>query len=124
MKDLITKEHRHLIWKDEVGHSFLLLKYAEVFRYSDEVLRFHSWSKKALSNLKKMCPVFNERATDDGLYIFDMDGVFFPQVIKAWAPRKRFAKNSKWLKDKEQRLAHKIISYKPDFSNVQKEEKI
>lgn len=114
MKDLITKQYKHLLWKDALGHNFLLLKYAEIFRYSDNILIFHCWSKKAFNNLKKICPIFNERTTGDGLYSFNINSADLPQVIEAWAPRKRFARNSKWLLDKEQRLGHLIIPYKPN----------
>jgi len=45
MAELITPEHRHLLWKDEIGDEFLLLKYAEVYRYSETHLRVLAWSK-------------------------------------------------------------------------------
>ena len=113
MKSILSSEYAHLLWKDELGDDFLLLKYAEVYRYSENILRLHCWSKLALNNLKKICSIFNEWATDDAIYSADINISDFAQVIQAWAPKKRFAKNSKWLKDKEQRLAHKIIPYKP-----------
>lgn len=119
MKDLISDKYKHLLWKDEVGDSFLLLKYGEIFQYSQDVLRIHSWSKKifmkTFSNLERICPIFNEWQTDDGLCIADINRADLPQVIEAWAPKKRFAKNSKWLKDKEKKLGHKIIQFKPEL---------
>ena len=39
MIDLITRREKQLLYKDELGDVFLLLKYGEVFRYSKNVLR-------------------------------------------------------------------------------------
>ncbi|MCB9772243.1 MAG: hypothetical protein H6754_06795 [Candidatus Omnitrophica bacterium] len=117
MKELITEQHRHLLWKDELGDYFLLLKFGEVFRYEEGILRIHCFSQKAFNNLKKVCPIFNEWSTDDKLYLADIDKADLYKVIKAWSPRKRFAQNSAWLKDKEKRLAHRIIPYRPELKN-------
>jgi hypothetical protein len=37
MKNLLPQQYKRLVWYDELGEEFLLLNYAEVFKYSDEV---------------------------------------------------------------------------------------
>lgn len=113
MKDLITIKNKHLLWKDELGSCFLLLKCGEIFKYSENTLRVHFFHRFAFNNLRDICSTFNEWSTDDGLYMADVNIVDLPQVIEAFAPKKRFARNSKWLSDKEKKLGHKIIQYKP-----------
>ena len=59
MKDLIKKKHKCMVWKDELydvkdstKHTFLLLKYAEVYRYREKILRLYVWSSQKLSQLR------------------------------------------------------------------------
>ena len=45
MKNLITQDIRHLLWKDEIGNSFLLLRFAEIYKYSEAEIGIYCWNK-------------------------------------------------------------------------------
>jgi hypothetical protein len=118
MKNLITKKHKHMLWQDELGEDFLLLKYAEVYRYSQDILRVVVFTVKnpptKLSLLRKEGVILNEFRTDDPLLILDIDKQYLPRIIALGDFKRRPNKNGAWIKDKEQRLAHKILPYRPD----------
>lgn len=120
MKNLITKEHKHMLWKDELfgakgstNHTFLLLKYAEVYRYSKDTLRLYIWSSQKLSQLRRKGVIFNEQPSADDFYIADTKVSNLPLLISLGAFKRRPNINGKWLKNKEKILAHKILPYNP-----------
>lgn len=112
MKELLAKDQSHLMWKDELEDVFILLKYAEIYRYSKKMLRLYVWSKKKLSSLRKLGVILNESETDDPLYIVDIKTEYLPQLIKLGTFHRRPYKNGKWIKKKEQLLGHRILSCK------------
>ena len=118
MKDLISRSQRHLLWQDELGDNFILLKYGEVYRYSQDILRVVVFAvknpPKELSLLRKQGVILNEFRTDDPLLILDIDKQYLPRIIAMGEFKRRPNKNGAWIKDKEQRLAHKILPYRPD----------
>ena len=107
-----------MLWQDELGEDFLLLKYAEVYRYSQDILRVVVFTLKnpptKLSLLRKEGVILNEFRTDDPLLILDIDKQYLPRIIALGDFKRRPNKNGAWIKDKEQRLAHKILPYRPD----------
>lgn len=113
MHNFITKSLKHLLWKDECGETFLLLKYCEVFRYSESVLRLHVFLSGKASLLRKMGLVLNETVTDDPLHIIDVKIENLDAVIALGAFKRRPNVKGRWIRDKEIRLAHKIILYQP-----------
>ena len=117
MKNLITKKQRHLLWQDELGDDFLLLKYGEVYRYSEDTVRVIIFALKnlpsELSLLRKQGVILNEFMTDDPLLVLDIDKQYLSRIISMGEFKRRPDKNGKWVKDKELRLAHKILPYKP-----------
>ncbi len=117
MKDLITTEYKHTLWKDEFGDDFLLLKFGEVYEspYGKNNLRLVTWAKPIRNKLTKLGLILNEDGTDDPLWILDLKRADLPILLKLGAGKNRFAKNSKWLKDKEEKLAHKILPYNPNL---------
>lgn len=117
MKALITSEYRHLLWQDELGESFLLLKYAEVFEYSKEILRLHCWGSNVASRLRKMGLILNERSTDDPLYILDVKTSHLLLLISLGAFQRRPHIDGAWLKNKERLLAHRILPYRPRITS-------
>ena len=120
MKDLINKEHSCMLWKDDDKDfsDFLLLKYAEVYRYSEKVLRLHVFSSRKLSQLRCRGLILNEEELDEPFTIVDVDSSNLEQIIQLGAFKKRPNLNGRWLKDKEQKLAHKIIPYNPDLKEA------
>jgi len=113
MRSLISSDHKHLLWKDECGDDFLLLKYAEVYRYDKNTLRLHIWSSKKRSWLRQQGWILNEIELDEPFTIIDVDVSKLDQIIELGAFRKRPHLNGALIKEKEERLAHKIIPYNP-----------
>jgi hypothetical protein len=112
MKTLVPAKYKKLLWKDEVGDTFILLKYAEIYRYSDTILKMVIWSYKQAQAVKKLGIVLAKDSTDDGLYIYDIHIRDLDKAIDMGGSfTNRFRKESKWIKDKEKRLAHRIIPY-------------
>jgi hypothetical protein len=119
MKNLVTKKYKHMIWKDELynapkstKHTFLLLKYAEVYRFSRNTLRLHIWDKKMLPPMRKLGSILNEIDSDDYFSIIDVENGILPQIIQLGAFKRRPNLNGGWLKDKERILAHRILPYR------------
>lgn len=113
MKDLIGKQHRHLLWQDEIGEEFLLLKYAEVFEHGENTLGLHCWSFPRLAWLRKKGLILNERKTDDPLYVLTVEKRFLSDLIALGAHKQRPHLKGTWLKEREKLLAHKILPYRP-----------
>lgn len=102
-----------MLWQDELGDEFLLLKYAEVYQYSENVLRLLIFSPKKLSQLRELGVILNEIGLDEPFTMVDINRSNLDQIIKLGEFKKRPNLNGRWLKDKEKDLAHKIIPYKP-----------
>ena len=113
MKDLIAREHRHLLWQDELGSDFLLLKYTEIYRYSEDVLRLHMWNKRKLLQLRKIGGVLDIMRIDEPFLVIDVKVSILPQLIALGAFRRRPKLKGRWVRDKERILAHKILPYRP-----------
>ena len=113
MKDIVPKEYHHMIWVDECGHEFLLLKYAEVFKRSEEVLRLHVFRPKSRLLLQKMQVILNEWPLDEGLVIAEVDKANLIPIIKVGAFKRRPDSRGKWIQKMEKTLAHKIYRVLP-----------
>jgi len=112
MKTLISDKYKHLLYRDELGDDFILLKYGEVFKYSKNILRLYCWNKKMSFQLKKMGVILNQTETDDKLYILDVKTENLPLLISLGAFKRRPNKQGKWIKSKEKKLGHKILPYR------------
>ncbi|MDP8289783.1 MAG: hypothetical protein P9M02_02285 [Candidatus Susulua stagnicola] len=120
MKYLINKTRKHLLWKDELydikdstKHTFLLLKYAEVYRYTKNTLRLHIWSTSKLSQLLKKGLIYDVTTLDEGFTIADAKVTDLPHLIALGTFKRRPNINGKWIKSREKILAHRILPYKP-----------
>ena len=120
MKNLILKKHRCMLWKDELhgvkdstNHTFLLLKYAEVFKYSKNTLRLHIWSASKQSQLLKVGLIFDLLPLNEGFNIVYAKTSDLSHLIALGAFGKRPHINGKWIKNKEKLLGHKILPYRP-----------
>jgi len=113
MKSLITKKNKHLLWKDELGDDFLLLSYAEVYRYSNNVLRLHIFSWKKHSQIRKMSLILNEVKIDEPFTIVDVKTSNLDKLITLSTFKQRPSRTGKWFKDKEKKLAHKMLHHNP-----------
>ena len=113
MKNLILPKDRHMLWHDEVKpfSDFIILKYGEVYKFSDSIVRVFCWSDKILAQLKKMGLILSEIKTDDNFYTLDIKIENLPLLIQMGRFKKRLNSNSKWFKEKEILLGHKIRTY-------------
>lgn len=113
MREIIGPERKHLLWKDELNDQFILLKYAEVFRFSEKELVVWCWSKKKAAQVRNNCSVLNEDQTGDGLSIFRVKVEDLGRLISLGAHKKRPNIMGRWISDKEKRLGHRIRPYNP-----------
>lgn len=113
MIDLLSIKHRHLVWQDEINDPFILLKFCEIYRYSDAILRILCWSKSRSDILHKFKFCEYIRSTSDGLYIFDIAPKNVELIIDLGHHTKRPDVKGGWIRDKEKRLGHKVKPFKP-----------
>lgn len=119
MKELINGQYRQMLWKDECGDDFLITKFCEIYRRSKGTIKLVVFDKKFrrsnLSLLKERGIVLDEWETDDNLLLLDVDKRYLSLIISFGMFKRRPNKNGKWIKDKEQRLAHKIYAFNPNL---------
>jgi len=114
MESLLTNENKHLLWIDELEDDFILLKYAEIYRYSKNTLMICCWSKKrALQLIKKGLIIAWDR-DDDLLYQMETDLKNLGYLIALGAFKKRPDIRGKWISGKSELLGHKIKKYNPN----------
>lgn len=115
MKELLSKQTAHMLWKDEFGDDFLLLKYAEVYKYSENVLRLYIFSKQKLCQITKNFKILNEINFDEHFTVVDVEKKNLDALIAMGSYKRRPRINGKWIKNNEKRLGHKIIPFEPTF---------
>jgi len=114
MRSLLNSKEKHLLWQDDLGDDFILLKYCEIFRYSQDEIQLCFWNKNQSNIIRKMIPNFDYEETDDRMYYFKANIRYLPQIIALGAFKRRPHLAGKWLKDKEEKLGHEILPYKPE----------
>ncbi len=115
MKEITPKKYKHLLWKDELGADFLLLKVGEVYRFSPKTVRCHFTGFSNRSWLRKKGVILNETPVDEKFYILDVLVENLPKLIAKYGFRRRPHKNGKWLRNMENVLAHIILLYNPEL---------
>lgn len=110
------KKDRCMLWKDEQGDTFLLLKFAEVYEYSENVVRLHIWSSKKRSTMRKRGLILKEIHLDEPFTIIDIDRSNLDEIINLGRYRKRFNLGGSTHKRLESVLAHKIVPYNPEIN--------
>lgn len=118
MKRLISSKYSHLLYKDEINDKFLLLKNMAIYRKSKTILGVNCWSKRIFLQLKKEGIISDEYITDDKLYNFETENANLLLLIATGSHSRRIHRNGRWLKDKEKRLAHKIIPFSPSYNKL------
>ena len=114
MKDLITKEHRAMLFKDECGDEFLLIKGGEIFENGETTLKAHIYSVNSAVIFRKKVPFLNKDATSDPLWVFTFEKRNLGLAIEALGFKRRPRSDSKFMKNIEKNLCHKVIPYKPE----------
>lgn len=116
MENLVTKDQSHLLWRDELyyakgstKHTFIILKYGEIYRYSEDLLTAHIWKKSVVKKLEAKGIVEDKCELDD-LDVLFINVKHLPYLISLGNFKRRIPKNSKWLKSREELLAHKILT--------------
>ena len=114
MKDLIPKKHKHLLYKDESPElcDFLILKYAEVYRYTENALRLLIFSSSKASQLKKSGLIYDVWSLDD-IILATAKNSNLDAIISMGATKRRIDKKGNNLKKLEIRLGHKIFPFNP-----------
>ena len=115
MKNLISKQHSHLLYKDEINDPFLLTSYMEIYRKSKTTLGCYCWSKRIYLQLKKEGIISEEYITEDKLYTFITENANLPLLIATGSHSRRIHRHGRWLRDKEKRLGHRIIPFNPEI---------
>ena len=115
MKDLITKKHKHLLYKDESPElcDFLILNYAEVYRMSKTELRLLIFNKSKFDSLHKTGLIYDEIATDDKLHLCTTSNANLGDLIALGSPKQRIYKRGKKLLKLQELLGHKILPFNP-----------
>lgn len=119
MKDLITSKHKHLLWKDEIGDNFILLRCGEVYRYSNSLLGLYLISKPKALQLKKKGVITDYRETDDKLWVSTTKVENLSRLIDWYGFKKRPHISGNWIGKMESLLGHKIIPFRPELKEAQ-----
>lgn len=115
MRQYLTKENKHLLWKDECDDEFILTSFGEIYESPNEGVRLVSWLSQNSPTIKGFGVNIGFSSTDDGLCLLDYPKEKLPVLLAKNRLRRRPYLNGAWLKDKEARLAHKIIPTNPDL---------
>jgi hypothetical protein len=103
-----------LLWKDEIADSFLLLKYGEIYRYSEAEIGVYCWNRAVSTRLAKNRLILRRSETDDEFDILFAEVQNLPQITAMLCkPSRRFNRGSKWIAHKEKILGHRIIPFNP-----------
>ncbi|MBT4334096.1 MAG: hypothetical protein HOD64_12560 [Candidatus Cloacimonetes bacterium] len=113
MKNLITEKYKHLLYKDEINDPFILTSKMEIYQKSETTLGCYCWSFRTTIKLSSLGIIFNEWSTSDGLYTFETNNENLDVLIQCGAPKRRVHKSGKWIKSREEKLAHCIIPFNP-----------
>ena len=117
MKDIISEKHKHLLWKGERGDTFLILKYGEIYRYSENTVMILTWSYPKRITIVRKNIVINEDAFDDGLYGLLVNRSNLSFLVDLGSFRRRPDLKGSWIKGREALLGHRIIPYNPQLLN-------
>jgi hypothetical protein len=117
MRSILPSRFKHMLWKDELGEDFVLTKSGEIYRYSQGELRTILWSFIKSSQMQERGARLEHR-TYDGLFLLNFPISELQNVILLrGAFRKRPDIKGTWVKDKQARLAHQIIPYRPSLGD-------
>ena len=120
IKNYITKDHKHLLWKDEINDDFLITKWGEIFIYSKTELKLYVWSYKKYSQMKESGVILSEDPSDDPFYTFNVKLSLLPELLLGSGFKNRPHIHGKWIRAQEVRLAHRIIRYEPELGDEPK----
>jgi hypothetical protein len=113
MRSILPSRFKHMLWKDELGEDFVLTKSGEIYRYGQNELRAILWSATKCSLMQERGARLDHK-TDDGLFLLNFPISELQAVISLLGSfRRRPSIKGAWVKDKQARLAHQVIAYRP-----------
>ena len=116
MRSILPPCFKHMLWKDELGEDFVLTKSGEIYRYGQNELRAILWSFTKSSQMQERRARLEHR-TDDGLFLLNFPVSELQNMILLLGMfRKRPDIKGAWVKDKQARLAHQVIAYRPNLA--------
>lgn len=116
IKDLLTKNQKHLLWQDDQRDLFVLLKGCEVFEFNNKLLRLIVWRRKLLPRLRNMLLFSKICETDDNLALCEVDRLEFNKIKNVFGTHKRRPHiKGEYLKNLKERLGHDIKPYRTEL---------
>ena len=113
MKDIITKNLKHILYREECFDDFLLLRWAEIYVKSNRSLCVNCFSRTKFNQIKKMGFIFDIDKTDDQWDIFCIKIEDLHQLLSLGIQKQRLNKNSKWMNRQKKKIGHQIIRINP-----------
>ncbi len=114
MRDLITQKHKHLLWKDECGDDFLILKHMEIYRQSESKIGIYCWKRAVSLRMQKSGFISRVMDSDEQFAILFAKIESLPQIMQQGGLfKRRPVISGKWIRKLEKRLAHRILPYSP-----------
>lgn len=119
MKDLITNKHKHMLWKDELGDTFLLTRDMEIYNYGQGLLGLYVWGDKAKAVVRSKWAVFEDKHFDEPWTHFRVKVSDLPHILALGTGfKKRPDLDGKWIRSRREILAHEIIPYRPELQEA------
>ena len=115
IEDLLSPDQRHYLYKDEIGDTFLLTKFGEIYLYSEDVLKVLCFRKSDYQLISEKMPTFGFDRTDEPLIHFCIDRSNLSKILAVYRTSKRFKLDGRFINKARQILGHDIIPYKPAF---------
>lgn len=113
MKDIITKEEKCMLYRDEVQDDFLITPWCEIFIYSNSTLGVYCFSWKKLLWLRRRGVIFDVQELDEPFTLFYTDRSNLHLILSLGRFKKRPHYNGKFLNRMRRDLAHEIHRYNP-----------
>ena len=116
MKNLLTRDMKHLLWKNECGDDFLILKHMEIYRQSESEIGIYCWKRAVSLRMQKLGLISRVMDSDDQFDILFAKIESLPQIMQQGGLfRRRPVISGKWIRRKEAILGHRIIPFNPEL---------
>ncbi len=118
IKNYISKEHKHYLYQDELGDTFLITRYCEIFINSKTTCKVWSnLSPKRFRDRFKGVKIDDLNQNDD-FYEYVVNLRFLPVLIACGGMKKRPHLKGRWIKSREGLFGHKILPYRPALESA------
>lgn len=114
MADLITEKHKQLLWKDECGDDFLLLKIGTIWRFDKNTLGLNVFVRRVCRRMLSHGLIYEHIETDDQFDVCYAKNAKLPALIAQDGRAIRMRRNCGMHRELERKLAHKIYPHRPN----------